>query len=525
MNLPHEIASSVDWNLQFQGFSAQIEVIDGDIIHEISRGLLKEEHVDPLFNVYEKVINATAALKGPYYFIIGMTEITGGTLKAQKLYFRRMREWHKNHPLHMCVLYGPNRFMRAGFNLARPFMPFKVRIENNLDSALNVIIEEKARGANALSSPRPEDKDMESQTSGPNQPYVDELLDFMADIKWETNGFDANKKIDPSHPFSPVFDAILLIKKDLDDLLEEQKRAEEALRKSEEKYRAIIENIEEGYYEADISGNFRFFNDSFAKICGYTRDEMLGINYRQFVDEEDAKKIFEIFNSVYSAGGPSRTFDWEPVRKDGSKCSLETSLSLILDSEGQPIGFRGIIRDITERKQLEEELVKHRNHLEQAVQERTAELLKANNRLKRQAEERKKAREDNTITETRHGRGQKILIVDDETDILKPMEELLKGMGYRSASVSNGEDAIAIYASWQPDAVLMDRNMPEMDGATITKRIIEQDPDARIILVSGYDEDGPDGIDFQTRGLISGYLTKPIDTVELSRVLIWLFSE
>jgi YesN/AraC family two-component response regulator len=65
----------------------------------------------------------------------------------------------------------------------------------------------------------------------------------------------------------------------------------------------------------------------------------------------------------------------------------------------------------------------------------------------------------------------------------------------------------------------MDRNMPHMDGNTCAAKIIEKDPDARIILVSGYDEKGPNGIDPTTKELIKGYLTKPVDAGELMRIL------
>jgi CheY-like chemotaxis protein len=123
------------------------------------------------------------------------------------------------------------------------------------------------------------------------------------------------------------------------------------------------------------------------------------------------------------------------------------------------------------------------------------------------------------------GNGQKILVVDDEIDSLKPIEELLDGIGYHTASASNGEKAIARYVSWRPEAVLMDRNMPEMDGITCAAKIIEQDPNAKIILISGYDEKGLTGIDFQTKKLIKGYITKPFDLEELSRLLGRLFSE
>jgi PAS domain S-box-containing protein len=138
----------------------------------------------------------------------------------------------------------------------------------------------------------------------------------------------------------------------------ERKQTERALRESEEKYRAILENIEEVYYEVDIGGNFTFFNDSAYRLFGYSRDEMMGMNNRQYTDEENAKKLYEAFNKVYKTGETTKGFDWEIIRKDGTKRYIEASVSLVKNPSGEPIGFRGIVRDITERKQAEEALRK-----------------------------------------------------------------------------------------------------------------------------------------------------------------------
>jgi two-component system, cell cycle sensor histidine kinase and response regulator CckA len=140
------------------------------------------------------------------------------------------------------------------------------------------------------------------------------------------------------------------------DDITERKQAEEALRQSEERYRTILENIEDGYYEVDLPGNFTFFNDSLCRMLGYSRDEMIGMGNQQYTDQENRKKLFQAFNEVYRTGEPTKEFDWEVFRKDGTKVFGEISVSLIKDSKGKPIGFRGIARDITERKRAEEAL-------------------------------------------------------------------------------------------------------------------------------------------------------------------------
>ena len=155
-------------------------------------------------------------------------------------------------------------------------------------------------------------------------------------------------------------------KKDLKAEIVERAKIEEALRESEEKYRTILESIEEGYFEVDIAGNLTFLNDSLCKILGYSKDELMGMNNRQYTDEENAKKLYQTFNKVYTTGKPDKGFDWEIIGKDGSKRYVEASVSLRKDSEGQPIGFRGIARDVSERKQAEEERIELEYQLHRA---------------------------------------------------------------------------------------------------------------------------------------------------------------
>jgi PAS domain S-box-containing protein len=150
----------------------------------------------------------------------------------------------------------------------------------------------------------------------------------------------------------------------------ERKRIEEVLRESEEKYRTILENIEDGYYEVDLDGNFTFFNDSMCRMLGYPKEELMGMNDQQYTDKENAKKLFQTFNKVYRTGQPLKGYDWEIIRKDRTRRCVESSVSLKRDSSGKPIGFRGIVRDVTERKQAEE-----------ALKEKTEELARSNREL------------------------------------------------------------------------------------------------------------------------------------------------
>ena len=142
-----------------------------------------------------------------------------------------------------------------------------------------------------------------------------------------------------------------LLKKEMS----ERKHAQEVLKESEGKSAAILGTIEDGYYETDIAGNLTFFNDSVSQIWGYPGDELMGMNNREYTDKENAKKIYQTFNRVYTSGERVKAFDCEIIRKDGAIRSIASSVSLMKDAEGHRVGFRGTVRDVTERKQMESE--------------------------------------------------------------------------------------------------------------------------------------------------------------------------
>jgi len=136
------------------------------------------------------------------------------------------------------------------------------------------------------------------------------------------------------------------------------------LRQSEEKHRSILEEIEEGYLEADVTGKITFCNQSFCRITGYSLDELKTMEFQEYISEGGAERVYEVHNNVYKSGVPHKGFQYEIVRKDGAKRIIENSISLMRDSGNHRVGFRSIVRDITDRILIEEEKEKHRNHLQ-----------------------------------------------------------------------------------------------------------------------------------------------------------------
>ncbi|HOO90233.1 MAG TPA: PAS domain S-box protein, partial [Syntrophales bacterium] len=144
----------------------------------------------------------------------------------------------------------------------------------------------------------------------------------------------------------------------------EHKQAEEKLQESEERYRTIIESMEDGYYEVDLDGTFTFFNETMRSILGFSTVELMDLNYRDYTSPSTAAKIFRTFNETYRTGRADEVKDYEIVRKDGSRKTLEINVSLMKDKRGDPAGFRGIARDVTNRKEMERELERRFQYLE-----------------------------------------------------------------------------------------------------------------------------------------------------------------
>ena len=124
----------------------------------------------------------------------------------------------------------------------------------------------------------------------------------------------------------------------------------------EEEYRTIVDDIQDGYFEVDLAGTFTYANPAASEIYGYPGGEIIGVNYRQYTDELNSRKALAAFSEIHRTGVPGKLFDYEITRRDGTKRQVELSASLIVDRSGQPLGFRGITRDISERKQMEEKL-------------------------------------------------------------------------------------------------------------------------------------------------------------------------
>ena len=150
-------------------------------------------------------------------------------------------------------------------------------------------------------------------------------------------------------------------------------KSSQAIKQSEAKYRTILENIQEGYFELDLEGKLSFFNKAFCEIVGYVHDELYGLHYKKLIGEDTAKLIKFTIEKLL----PKKHIQFIIIKKNYDKVYVETSLADKYNSKGEKAGYFGIIGDITERKKAEELESKFREKLENEVSIRTQELHEA----------------------------------------------------------------------------------------------------------------------------------------------------
>jgi|GEM_PF-1828469 len=166
--------------------------------------------------------------------------------------------------------------------------------------------------------------------------------------------------------------------------LSESKLAEEKIRKSEERFRALVEDVKDyAIFLLEPDGTIASWNEGAKRLKGYSEEEILGKNFSIFYTEEKKQSKYPEYELVQATKYGRFEDEGLRVRKDGSTFYANVLITALHDSSGNLIGFSKITRDLTEKKLLEESLQSVNAELENKVKERTDELLKTIKELKR----------------------------------------------------------------------------------------------------------------------------------------------
>jgi len=242
--------------------------------------------------------------------------------------------------------------------------------------------------------------------------------------------------------------------------ISDQYEAKQKLRESEEKYRNVIENAKEGYYELDLKGNLTFFNNSFCEQLKFSPEELIGMNYRESADEENSKRTFEAFNRIYKTGIGQENINYELMTKNGKKVYGETSAYLRYDSNRRKIGFSGFMRDITKRKKAEQELKESEARYRHLFESSPNAIILSN--------KEETIIDCNFATERIFGYHKEVLIgrnyndlgiltVDQISNIREKYKEILEGREVKPIEVQiNSKNGDLIWINFQISSIMLD---------------------------------------------------------------------
>jgi PAS domain S-box-containing protein len=149
----------------------------------------------------------------------------------------------------------------------------------------------------------------------------------------------------------------------------DQKRAEDALRASEERFRALTESTSDWIWETDADDVYTYASPKIKDLLGYDAGEIIGKRPFEFMPPDEAERVGRIFHSIKESRSPINALENVNLHKDGRRVILETSGVPFFDSGGHLRGYRGIDRDVSGRKHSEEVLQGKERELQKRLKE------------------------------------------------------------------------------------------------------------------------------------------------------------
>ena len=152
-----------------------------------------------------------------------------------------------------------------------------------------------------------------------------------------------------------------------------------------DRYRSLVENTVDWFWEVDAKGTYTYSSPRVKDLLGYEPEEIVGKTPFDLMPPEEAERVGVEFAAIVGEQRSFERLENANHHKDGHLVIMETSGMPFFDDQGNLAGYRGIDRDITERKREQWELAQHRERLEELVYERTAELQRSQDLATRQA--------------------------------------------------------------------------------------------------------------------------------------------
>ncbi len=347
------------WRLELDDYRLTVEVIDRRIYHAFSSGELKAHHIEAVDRLREQVRGMIGLEEGFGAIVTGA--VTGHTsgYRARRQYMETLKRWHQRYPMTIYIFYNANRFIRTAAMLAVAFLPFRVKVAPDLPGALALADRFLPSSVSVLrGKPSPADV-----TGDDSAHVVQQLLQFIGDIDWERNGVPISVDMDKHSAFRPVFDAIALIKGELDEVLDARRRSEKELRESQARFDEVMKHSRDILFKRDIrTGNYDYISDATSRLLGFSPQAIRRMGFggiQAMLHPDDLPGFLEFNQNLLKApddGGVDHVIEYRMRNSQGGYRWFSDSHAIVRDAHGQPAFVIGGNRDITDQKVAEQEL-------------------------------------------------------------------------------------------------------------------------------------------------------------------------
>jgi len=225
---PVNLASKKQWQIKTPKYSNQAVVINNHILHSHSTGFLRSRQILNIDKMRYQCHSDLPQGSTLQYIVINAEQFKAGSRTARFEYMQSLRRWYAQFPFKIYIVYNANIFMKTALALAKHLMPFKIKIAKNLKHAIQIVHDDKpdqlTEEANSLKKSGAADVD---------QNDIENLLSLIGNLNWEIEGVDKEANVAQSHPFFYIYEALKLIKEELDDLFNQRKTLEGQLHQSQ----------------------------------------------------------------------------------------------------------------------------------------------------------------------------------------------------------------------------------------------------------------------------------------------------
>ncbi len=224
---PMEILYDQALDIKYPEFSNKAFVVDKSILYSKTCGYLESDFISDIENMRQAYQNFLPEKSSIEYIVIDSSELYGSSRKARLKYMQSLQVWHRNHPIRLYIFNCANTFIKTVVLLAKPFMPFKIKVARDRNQVFTFI-----RNESELSRKRKSADRYSNRRKDLNREVVDKLFTYIGSMDWEQEGLVPDLEIEEDSPYFYLFQSIKLVKEELDILFLEQKKTEDKLRSS-----------------------------------------------------------------------------------------------------------------------------------------------------------------------------------------------------------------------------------------------------------------------------------------------------